>query len=205
MLLPSGSRVFGAALAVLWVASPLDVAGQGRPVVAIDAGHGGAQAGVQHEGILEKDLVLQIAFVLGSEFVKAGYDVVFTRTRDEAVEWDDRRRVAEDAGAAALLMLHANGDEDTTRHGAEVYAYLADPGSAQLAEEVAGALRASGAAAVVEGREWGFLASDAVPTAMIELAFLTNPVERRLLLRSEFQHDLGRSLVSAVEALRAGG
>lgn len=155
--------------------------------------------------MLEKDLVLEIAFVMGAEFVKSGYDVVYTRTRDQALGWDDRRRIAEEAEASALLMLHANGDDDETRHGAEVYAFLADTDSGSLGLHVAEALRASGSAVVLEDRQWAFLTSPSVPTVMIELAFMTHPVERRLLQRPGFQHDLGRTLVSAVTASQSGG
>jgi N-acetylmuramoyl-L-alanine amidase len=205
MLQRSGFRALGAVLVALGAAGPLTATAQERPVVAIDAGHGGDDVGVADEGLLEKDLVLQIAFVVGSEFVKAGYDVVFTRSRDEAMEWSERRRIAEQAEASALLMLHANGDEDRSRHGAEIFVYLDQPRSQRLARAVADAFRESGSDAVVEDRQWTFLISETVPSVMLELAFLTHPVERQLLLRSGFQHDLGRSLVAAVDALRSGG
>lgn len=175
-------------------------AAQERPLVVIDPGHGGDAVGVEYEGWLEKALVLQIGFAIGAELVDAGFDVMFTRTRDVDVEWAERRRIAEAAGASMLLMLHANGDEDVNRHGAEVYVNLDDSRSSRLAEQVAQALRASGSAVVVEGRDWEFLRSPTVPTAMIELAFMTHPVERRLLQTSAFHHELGRAFASAASS-----
>ncbi len=173
---------------------------QQRPVVVLDPGHGGAEVGVRADALLEKDLILEISFVIGAEFVKRGFDVVYTRTRDEAVPWDRRRAIAEEVGAAALLMLHINGNEDRTRHGAEVYAFVDEARSAALAEQVAEALRASGSAAIVAPRDWPFLRSPAVPTAMIEVAFMTNPLEQRLLRSPTFQRELGAALASAVAA-----
>ena len=205
MLNRSRTTIARAALVAGLLAVPCGVTSQERPLVVIDPGHGGPDVGVEHEGWLEKDLVLQIGFVIGAEFVRAGFDVIYTRTRDEAVAWDARRSVAEDAGASLLLMLHANGDEDGSRHGAEVYAHLYDPRSARLADEVARALRASGSAVVLEARDWGFLRSSSVPTAMIELAFMTHPVERRLLRTSDFRHELGRALASAAAEFLSGG
>ena len=38
--------------------------GQSRPIVMIDPGHGGEDAGVQAADLIEKDLVLRAAFVL---------------------------------------------------------------------------------------------------------------------------------------------
>ena len=183
--------------------TPSDTQAQ-RPVVVIDAGHGGPDVGVEHEGWLEKDLVLRIAFVIGSEFVDAGYDVVYTRTRDVPVGWDDRQRIAEEAEAQLLFMLHANGNEDTSRNGAEVYANLEDSRHERLANLVGEELGRLGAA-VVEHRPWPCLASGTVPTAMIELAFMTNADDRRKLRSTDFHHELGRALVAAGAAASSGG
>ena len=177
---------------------------QDRPTVVIDAGHGGEEIGVEHNGWLEKDLVLEISFVIGAEFAKAGYDVIYTRTGDHAVAWNDRRGIAEEAGADLLFMLHANGNEDLNRHGAEVYGNLDNRVSARLANDVGNALRATGSAVVVEPRDWPFLQSTAVPTAMIELAFMTHPVESRLLRSSDYHHELGRALVTAAGVFLSG-
>ncbi len=180
--------------------APWGLSAQERPIVMIDAGHGGDEIGVALEGLGEKDVVLQIAFVVAAEFVEAGYDVRLTRTGDYAVAWEDRRAAAEQAGAALLFMLHANGDEDASAHGAEVYAFPEAPTSQAAATHVARALRGAGLRVVEEPRDWPFLRSPSVATVMIELAYLTNPSERRLLLSEEFQHELGEKLVSAADA-----
>ncbi len=189
------------AVLVVAVLLPARSAAQQRPVVTIDAGHGGPEAGVQHEGLVEKDLVLRIALTVGAEFVERGWDVHFTRTGDWAVAWDDRRRSAEEAGASLLLMLHINGEDDRSLHGAEIYANVDDPGSAGAAASVAAALRDMGSAVVEEGRPWEFLRSPTVPTVMIELAYMTHPVERRLLLSEGFHHELGAALADAAERI----
>ena len=173
---------------------------QDRPLIVIDPGHGGAEIGVEHEGLLEKDIILEISFIMGAEFVKAGYDVIYTRTKDEAVEWSDRRRIAEEAGAALLFMLHANRNEDLARHGAEIYLDLDNEASNRLGYTLAESFTRSGSAVVVEGKPWPFLKSETVPTAMVEVAFMTHPVDRRLLMSTEFRHELGRTFVSAADA-----
>ncbi len=175
--------------------SPLS--GQERPLVMLDPGHGGEDSGVVEGDLVEKDLVLRIAFAMGAELVKNGFDVRLTRSGDEEVAWEDRRALAEAAGAALLLMLHLNADEDRTRHGAEVYADLENPTSARAAETVAEALREAGSEVVVEERPWPFLQSTTVPTVMIELAFLTHPVEQRLVQSEAFHRELGEVMVRA--------
>lgn len=174
---------------------------QERPIVMIDPGHGGEEAGVVEGDLVEKDLVLGIAFAIGAELVKNGFDVRLTHSGDYAVAWEDRRGAAEDAGASLLLMLHLNADEGRTRHGAEVYAHLDDPASARAAAAVAEALEESGSEVLVEARPWPFLQSPTVPTVMVELAFMTHPVERRLIQSESFPRQMGEVMVKAARQL----
>jgi N-acetylmuramoyl-L-alanine amidase len=167
----------------------------------IDAGHGGDDAGVEHEGVEEKDLVLRLAFVLASEMAEAGYDVAFTRTGDHAVDWPERQRLAEAERAALLIMLHINGDEDRTLRGAEVYSNPSSPTGAAAARVFAETLRAEGTPVVEEDKPWEFLASSTVPTVMIEAAYMTHPEEGAAVRTAEFHHRLSRTLVRATRAM----
>lgn len=197
---PIVHRVAASALACL-LAAATTLYAQDRPIIVLDPGHGGAVAGVVEGGAIEKDLVLRIAFVAAAELVKHGYDVRLTRTGDYAVSGDDRRRIAEEAGAALLLMLHTNRNDDPARHGAEIYANLDSPANARAAEVMAEALREAGSAVVVEARPAQFLRSPSVPTLMIELAFLTHPVERRLLQSDAFHRELGMTFARVADRL----
>ena len=177
---------------------------QDRPVVVIDPGHGGEDDGVAINGWLEKDLILEMSFIIGAEFVKAGYDVVYTRTGDTAVAWDQRRQIAEDANAALLLMLHANRDEEKVKSGAEVYLDLQNEHSKQLADHIAKAFTEMGSDVMVEGKPWPFLKSTSVPTAMVEVAFMTHPEDSRMLKTSAFHHKVGQAFVAAAKGIAAG-
>lgn len=179
------------------------VTAQDRPLVVIDPGHGGEDNGVVLDGWVEKDLILEMSFIIGAEFVKAGYDVVYTRTTDAGVAWPDRRTIAEEAGAALLLMLHANRDEEKVKHGAEVYLDVENEASQALADRIAASFTEMGSAVLIEGKPWPFLKSTTVPTAMVEVAFMSHPVDSRLLKTSEFHHDVGQAFVAAAEAFLA--
>ena len=85
---------------------------QDKPIVTIDPGHGGDEVGVEHDGILEKDLVLRLGFIVAEEFVHRGFDVRLTRTGDYNVSWDDRRAGPEADGAVMLFMLDFTADGD---------------------------------------------------------------------------------------------
>lgn len=172
--------------------------------MVLDPGHGGDQPNVVVGDVHEKDLILRVAFAVGAEFVAAGYDVHFTRTRDVGVEWADRRGQAEEAGAIALFMLHAMRADDPAVSGAEIYHDATNGPSTALSNALADQLRALGSRVLVEDRpDWPFLKSTTVPTTMVELAHLTNAEDLERMLDPAYHHVLGRAMVAAVEA--AGG
>lgn len=180
-------------------------AGQDRPLIMIDPGHGGEEAGVQAADLIEKDLVLRAAFVLAEELVARGYDVRLTRTGDYAVGIPERRQQAEAAEAALFISLHMNRDEEGQKHGIELYANLDDASAANAAEHVAAALRELDTPVLVEARPWQFLRSPTVPMLMIEAGFLTHPVERRLLVSSAYYRALAAKIADGAAAALAAG
>jgi N-acetylmuramoyl-L-alanine amidase len=185
------------ALAALLVGAPL--AAQERPIIMIDPGHGGPEAGVTVDQLLEKDLVLRLAFTTAAEFVRAGYDVRLTRTGDYPVAGADRRAQAEAAGAALLLSLHMIRSDDPNRHGAEIYFNETIPSSVRGAGVFAQAMEEDGIAVVQMARQGAFLSSPTVPTIMVEAGFLTHPVERRVLVAEPYHRRLAAIFVEATD------
>jgi len=91
-------------------------------LVVIDAGHGGADYGARGpRGVLEKDVVLEIALRLGPALERDGFRVIYTRERDEFVSLPERTDVANDARAGLYLSIHANASSDDGVRGAETY------------------------------------------------------------------------------------
>lgn len=74
-----------ALVAAVAVASPAFA----RPLVVVDAGHGGIYNHARYGTFLEKQANLLFAFELGRQLYAAGYDVEFTRTSDTAVTYGD--------------------------------------------------------------------------------------------------------------------
>lgn len=82
----------------------------GRPVVVIDAGHGGIDPGaVGANNITEKAVVFAVAQQLEVLLKKTGhYDVQMTRTRDVFVSLDNRLKMSAKVGADLFVSLHAD-------------------------------------------------------------------------------------------------
>lgn len=93
-----------------------------RPVLAIDPGHGGADPGAMRDGLVEKDLTLAFARALADAAEAEGrWRPVLTREDDRTLGLRERTALAEAAGAAALISLHANTVERGSALGASVY------------------------------------------------------------------------------------
>jgi len=106
--------------------------------VVVDAGHGGHDTGtIGPNGLLEKDLVLDVALRLGRLLEKGmGADVVYTRDDDTFVPLETRTAVANKAEADLFISVHANSSRDPAARGLETY-YLNFTSSADALEVAA--------------------------------------------------------------------
>ena len=109
-----------------------------KPVVAIDPGHGGIDAGATgSEGLLEKDVTLRFGLELARQLEMGGeLEPVLTREGDEFLSLMQRVEVARRQGAALFVSIHADTVEEEYVRGATVYT-LSDEASDALAEAVA--------------------------------------------------------------------
>ncbi len=94
-----------------------------RMRIVVDAGHGGWDLGtVGRRGLLEKDLVLEIAQRLGKLLQsRLGSEVIYTRQDDNYVPLDDRAGIANQAQADLFVSIHANYSDLPSARGVETY------------------------------------------------------------------------------------
>jgi N-acetylmuramoyl-L-alanine amidase len=111
-----------AALAATASDQPLP-ARTGKLRIVLDAGHGGWDLGtVGRQGLLEKDLVLDVTQRLGKLLqARLGSEVMFTRTGDTYLPLDERADFANQAQADLFLSVHANYSSSAAARGVETY------------------------------------------------------------------------------------
>lgn len=101
--------------------------------IVVDAGHGGWDLGtVGRRGLLEKDLVLEIAQRLGKLLEsRLGMDVIYTRQDDNYIPLDERASIANQAQADLFISVHANYSDLPSARGVETYYtnFFSAPGS----------------------------------------------------------------------------
>lgn len=146
------------------VEGPLDAS---RPLVVIDAGHGGHDPGAGGAGIQEKALTLGLAKALRDRLLAGGgIRVAMTRDDDRFLALAERRDIARALGASLFISIHADsaGDEQEVA-GASLYTLsgkASDEAAARLAARENRADRINGIA--LEGQ------SDAVSAILVDLS-----------------------------------
>jgi len=95
----------------------------GKFRIVLDAGHGGWDLGtVGRQGLLEKDLVLDVTQRLGRLLQsRLGSDVVFTRSGDAYLPLDQRADLANQTQADLFVSVHANYSSSAAARGVETY------------------------------------------------------------------------------------
>ena len=95
----------------------------GKFRIVLDAGHGGWDLGtVGRQGLLEKDLVLDVTERLGKLLqARLGSEVLLTRTSDDYLPLDQRADMANEAQADLFVSVHANYSSSAAARGVETY------------------------------------------------------------------------------------
>lgn len=118
------------------IQGPMDAT---RPLVVIDAGHGGKDPGAGSGALKEKDLTLALAQALRAELLNAGgIRVALTRDDDRYLLLGERSSIARRLGADLFISIHADSSEQdvTEARGATIYT-LSEKGSNEVAERIA--------------------------------------------------------------------
>lgn len=200
-----------------------------RPLVLVDAGHGGGDGGAVWNGIIEKNLALTLATQLKEQLRKLGVDVVMTRSKDEFLSLEKRAELAEELKVDALVSLHLNsaGDEAGVR-GIETYystnkslravrsmqaalqltstVGLKDRRGEKLAAAVQRmAVQATGAVnRGTKERAYTVVHGAYCPSILVECGFISNPAEADRLKTKAYQIRLTSGIAKGVVAFLHG-
>ena len=167
-------------------------------------------------GIPEYELTLHVSLKLGVELEKRGYTVMYTRTtHDVDISNSERAEIANTANADAFIRIHANGSTNPSISGAMTicqtpknpYNGTLYEASKELSENVLDELvKATGCRKeyvwetdTMSGVNWC-----AVPVTIVEMGYMTNPEEDRLLNTEEYQDKIVQGIANGIDLTLVG-
>ncbi|WP_151734529.1 N-acetylmuramoyl-L-alanine amidase family protein [Paenibacillus tengchongensis] len=177
-----------------------------KPVVVLDAGHGGTDPGAGSiTNKREKDFNLAVVKKLGDLLTQEGLiEVIYTRSADTTIGLKDRVKVAKDAGADLFISVHGNSlDEDYPNrekiNGSETY--YTRSASIPLAEVLhkhllaATGFKDNG----IRSKSLHVTRETTMPAVLLEVGYLTNPGNEAAMFSDVLQDNLARELAAGIK------
>jgi len=91
------------------------------PLVVLDPGHGGQDSGAMCDGVMEKDLTLDVAHRIERRLHEAGLQTLMTRDGDNYVSLSDRATMTNRVRDCILVSIHFNEGNKSVSTGIETY------------------------------------------------------------------------------------
>lgn len=96
-------------------------AADATPLVVLDPGHGGSNAGTHGAGVNEKQVTLTLANQVAALLRARGIDVELTRTADRTLTLRQRVALADTRAADVFVSIHCNASPTRTQRGFETF------------------------------------------------------------------------------------
>lgn len=194
-----------------------NTAGERRPsqeCIIIDPGHGGVDPGkVGINGALEKDINLQMAYILKEQLEAEGFYIILTRTSDvisgnengdvtKVQDLQNRIRMIAEEEPLMVISIHQNSYPQESVCGAQVFYYETSEEARLLAECIQRQLILAaddGNHRQAKGNTSYFLLKKTpVTTVIVECGFLSNWREATLLQQEDYQRLMTGAIVDGI-------
>lgn len=180
------------------------------PIVVIDPGHGGIDGGTSDaEGLLEKDINLDVGLYLRDELKKDGFNVIMTRDKDESLEdfsnvnasryrrdLNARKTIINKNKPVAFVSIHVNSSEVASAKGVQVYYYPDSSESKKMAESICEEIEPDAKAV---SQDYFILRETEYTGVLVEIGFISNPEDNVLLKDKKYKKKIAYSIKEGIK------
>lgn len=193
----------------------------GFPTVVIDPGHGGRDDGARGNGLVEKELTLDVANRTDKLLQQFGFHTVLTRTDDTYVSLPERAAICNRLDNSIFVSIHFNHAQGSSSAGIETFfasekippettwTWIGffnkpDPIAGDNGESLAGYIQAAMVVRTdatnrgIRPRPLYVVRHTRSPAALVECGFLNNPFEARLIASPEYRDRLAKALAEGI-------
>ncbi len=169
-------------------------------VIAIDAGHGGANTGASGKTskALEKEYTLKFAHALKKTLERKKVRVVMTRTDDTDISMVDRTLLLRQQNPDLLISLHLNSAGNPAVKGTSTYyRYI---GFRPLTQAILKRMLQLGLSDYGNIGNFNFALSGPTeyPNCLVEIAFLSNEEDEKRILDPRFHADVAKKICKGI-------
>jgi len=178
-----------------------------KPLIVIDAGHGGEDTGAEDSSYTEKHLNLATARLVRAYLKQLGYRTSMTRNADFFVPLDQRAAFANSQRPALFISLHYNSAPSKKAEGIEIYYYHSDFNTQRVAESKKLAnsvlnkilLNTSAKSRGVRDGNFAVIRETNMPAILVEGGFLTNEKEVKKIKNPTYLKQLAWGVVQGID------
>ncbi|GAB6158674.1 N-acetylmuramoyl-L-alanine amidase [Desulfotomaculum varum] len=182
-------------------------------IIVVDPGHGGRDPGkIGVSGVPEKDINLAVAKRLATLLGEMGAAVILTRDSDidlcdntingnkKRQDLNRRAEIANQREADLFISIHCNGFTSPREHGAQVFSQPGSEESKRLAESIQAAMTDILGNTTRKAKQVDYYVTRTtkMPAAIVEIGFVTNPKEDRLLQDPLYQSKVAWSIAAGL-------
>ena len=183
--------------------------------IILDAGHGGKDGGASsRNGLVERDLVFNITKIVEENLRLQGFNVILTRcdehdlaseyaTNRKREDLNQRVKIMNNSENAIAVSIHANAINNARWRGAQTFYDPRLLENKELATHIMDAMRDNIGEFTRKQRPISniyILRNSEIPTALVEVGFLSNPDEARLLACVEYQRLIAYAIFEGILA-----
>lgn len=177
-----------------------------KPLIILDAGHGGDDHGAKINFFYEKKITLTTTLFLKKYLEEMGYRVILTRSRDVFVPLERRVLTANKTRAVIFVSMHYNASRSEEAKGIEVFYYGGkDAERAKASKKLASSIlsylleETKADSRGVKVGNFHVIRETKMPAVLVEGGFITNKEERSLLRERTYLDRIAQGVAFGID------